>query len=71
MTLFNQLTSLETLDISQNSLSSIPDDLRLPALRVLDCSDNQLQCVKFVKAFRKLRELYFDDNDNISVGISL
>lgn len=69
--LFNNLTSLETLDISQNCLTNIPDTLRLPKLRVLDCSDNQIKCVKFVKAFKKLQELYVEDNDQILVSKNL
>ncbi|KAH3891681.1 leucine-rich repeat and WD repeat-containing protein 1-like [Dreissena polymorpha] len=60
--LFNQLTSLESLDVSQNSLSHIPHNLHLPQLRILDVADNKLTSVDFVKNFRCLTELYIEDN---------
>ncbi|WAR03835.1 LRWD1-like protein [Mya arenaria] len=60
--LFNELSSLECLDISRNSLTCVPDDLHLPSLRILDIADNKLTSVNFVKRFKKLRELYIEDN---------
>ena len=66
-TLFNQLTSLQCLDISQNQLTDIPHDLRLPKLQILDVANNQLQNVNFVKNFKNLREFYIEENPQLKV----
>lgn len=67
--LFNKLKGLKSLDLSQNQLIYIPDDLKLPVLTVLDCTQNCLQSVSFAQNFRKLKELYFDENKQLSVSI--
>ena len=65
------MTSLKTLDVSQNQLTNIPDQLKLPALQALNCAQNLLDSVTFVKNFKRLSELFFDDNENLSVSISV
>ncbi|KAK2181384.1 hypothetical protein NP493_401g04030 [Ridgeia piscesae] len=50
------------LDVSENHLRDIPTDVGLPLLRKLDCSDNQLYSLGFVKQFPRLEELYVEGN---------
>ena len=69
--LFNKLASLKTLDVSQNQLTNIPDQLKLPALQALNCAQNLLDSVTFVKNFKRLSELFFDDNELLSVSTLL
>ncbi|XP_060575717.1 leucine-rich repeat and WD repeat-containing protein 1-like, partial [Ruditapes philippinarum] len=64
---FNQLKGLQTLDLSQNCLTSIPSDLHLPSLQTLDLSYNQLDSVDFVRQFDNLQQLYLGDNDAIKI----
>ena len=65
---FNQLKSIQTLDLSQNCLTGLPCDLHLPSLQTLDLSYNQLESVDFVSQFDKLQQLYLEDNDALKVS---
>ena len=38
---------------------------------MLDCTENYLCCVKFATNFKKLKELYFDDNKLLGVSSSV
>lgn len=65
--IFNKLESIQTIDLSQNCLTQISEDLRIPSLHTLDLSDNQLESINFVKNLGRLEQLYLEDNDAITM----
>uniref|UniRef100_A0A8D0H3D8 Leucine-rich repeat and WD repeat-containing protein 1 n=1 Tax=Sphenodon punctatus TaxID=8508 RepID=A0A8D0H3D8_SPHPU len=60
--LFSRLRHLQELDLSDNLLERLPDNLSLPNLRVLNCSNNQLEDVTSLQQFPLLEELYYENN---------
>ncbi|XP_041096815.1 leucine-rich repeat and WD repeat-containing protein 1 [Polyodon spathula] len=69
-TLLRRLTSLEELDVSGNLLTELPARLPLPALRRLNCTNNQLEEVTSLKQFRMLEELSIEDNLYMTISDS-
>ncbi|KAK1157415.1 leucine-rich repeat and WD repeat-containing protein 1 [Acipenser oxyrinchus oxyrinchus] len=69
-TLLRRLTSLEELDVSGNLLTELPASLPLPALRRLNCANNQLEEVTSLKQFRMLEELSLEDNLYMTISDS-
>lgn len=65
--LLSRLSSLESLDLSKNSLKEFPRNLELPALRSLDLSDNQMEDVTTLEALSGVEELKTEDNLYITV----
>ena len=63
----NRMKGLKSLDISDNEIGIIPAGLSLPNLTVLDCSDNNLFNLEFVKKFPRLHTLHVEGN-NIEVS---
>ena len=68
---FQQMTSLEVLDLSDNQLHDMPCDLGIPQLLKLDVSNNYLSDAEFVVQFPNLLELDIDGNDLEVTIISL
>lgn len=66
--LFSRLRHLQKLDISDNELVKFPNSLTLPELRVLNCSNNQLDDVTTLKQFPKLEELSYENNTDLTVS---
>ncbi|XP_069471068.1 leucine-rich repeat and WD repeat-containing protein 1 isoform X2 [Ambystoma mexicanum] len=66
--LFSQMKNLEELDLSGNLLSDIPDGLKLPSLRVLNCSDNQLEDVTLLENLSAVEELTYDNNLYLTIS---
>ncbi|XP_019400955.1 PREDICTED: leucine-rich repeat and WD repeat-containing protein 1 isoform X2 [Crocodylus porosus] len=64
--LFSRLRHLQKLDISDNELVKFPNSLILPELRVLNCSNNQLDDVTTLKQFPKLEELSYENNTDLT-----
>ena len=64
-----QLTSLEELNLSKNKLSKLElrDHTVLPSLKVLDVSQNQLNCVDELISFPSLESLVLSDNTKLEV----
>lgn len=62
---FTALTALETLDLSNNDLSTFPETLlQLTNLRVLALSENNIQTLPTgIKHLKKLEKLYLDKNE--------
>ncbi|XP_032633911.1 leucine-rich repeat and WD repeat-containing protein 1 isoform X1 [Chelonoidis abingdonii] len=60
--LFSRLRHLQNLDLSDNLLDKLPANLSLPDLRVLNCSNNQLEDVTVLKQFPLLEELNYENN---------
>ena len=69
--LFQCLSRLEVLDVSENHLREIPNNIGLPLLRKLDCDDNQLNSLGFVKQFPQLEELYVEGNGLEVYGLNI
>lgn len=69
MELFNQLTSLTELDLSDNQLTDIPRELTLPKLTILDLAENKLSSVDFVTQFPNLKSLYLKNNTQLKVTV--
>lgn len=67
--LFNQLTSLTELDLSDNQLTDIPRELTLPKLTILDLAENKLSSVDFVTQFPNLKSLYLKNNTQLKVTV--
>ncbi|XP_076130420.1 leucine-rich repeat and WD repeat-containing protein 1 [Alosa pseudoharengus] len=60
--LLSRLTSLEKLDLSGNMLLGMPAGLSLPSLRVLDCSNNDMEDIASLQSLTALEELSLEDN---------
>lgn len=57
-----RLISLEKLDLSGNRLQGMPVGLFLPSLRILDCSNNDIEDITSLQPFTALEELNLEDN---------
>ncbi|XP_070572607.1 leucine-rich repeat and WD repeat-containing protein 1-like [Ptychodera flava] len=53
---------LEQLDLSNNTLDSFPEEMKLNSLRALNFSENRFRCVKFLKQFPNLEEVSAEMN---------
>lgn len=65
--LLSRLQSLEQWNLSGNRLQEFPKNLKLPVLRYLDLSDNQLEDVTTLESLSNLEELKMEDNIYITV----
>uniref|UniRef100_A0A4W4EAD4 Origin recognition complex-associated protein n=1 Tax=Electrophorus electricus TaxID=8005 RepID=A0A4W4EAD4_ELEEL len=63
-----KLSSLEQLDLSGNMLQELPAGLYLPSLRLLDCSNNNMEDVTSLEALDNLEELRVEDNLYLTVN---
>ncbi|XP_043096474.1 leucine-rich repeat and WD repeat-containing protein 1 [Puntigrus tetrazona] len=66
--LLSKLCSLEQLDLSGNLLQEIPRGLSLPSLKILNCSNNDMEDVVSVEALRSIEELRLEDNLYLTVN---
>lgn len=69
MHLLLRLTSLEKLDLSGNRLQGMPVGLSLPSLRILDCSNNDIEDITSLQPFTSLEELNLEDNVYLTVRL--
>lgn len=67
MKLLSRLVSLESLNLSGNRLQEFPRDLKLPLLRFLDMSDNQIEDVTTLEALSGVEELKMENNLYVTV----
>ncbi|KAF7206837.1 leucine-rich repeat and WD repeat-containing protein 1 isoform X3 [Nothobranchius furzeri] len=68
--LLSRLQSLERWDLSGNRLQELPKNLKLPALRYLDLTNNQMEDVTTLESLSSLEELKMDDNFYITISDS-
>ncbi|GAB6030204.1 Leucine-rich repeats and WD repeat domain-containing protein 1, variant 2 [Chamberlinius hualienensis] len=61
--MFSQMSNVEELDISGNCLENIPEVIKLPKIKKLNCARNKFSDVMFVQQFPTLQEVDFSDND--------
>ncbi|XP_077062675.1 leucine-rich repeat and WD repeat-containing protein 1 [Siphateles boraxobius] len=66
--LLSKLCSLEQLDLSGNMLQEIPKGLCLPCLKILNCSNNDMEDVTSLEALRNIEELRLEDNLYLTVN---
>uniref|UniRef100_A0A673GQT8 Leucine-rich repeat and WD repeat-containing protein 1-like n=1 Tax=Sinocyclocheilus rhinocerous TaxID=307959 RepID=A0A673GQT8_9TELE len=66
--LLSKLCSLEQLDLSGNMLQEIPKGLCLPSLKILNCSNNDMEDVVSLEALRNVEELRLEDNLYLTVN---
>ncbi|XP_075878610.1 leucine-rich repeat and WD repeat-containing protein 1 isoform X1 [Nelusetta ayraudi] len=66
--LLSRLVSLESLNLSGNRLQEFPRDLKLPLLRFLDMSDNQIEDVTTLEALSGVEELKMENNLYVTVS---
>ncbi|NP_001086115.1 leucine-rich repeat and WD repeat-containing protein 1 [Xenopus laevis] len=66
--LFSQMVNLDELDISHNTLSDLPGNLRLHNLRILNFADNHVEDVTVLKQFPNLEEVIYEDNIYLTVS---
>lgn len=66
--LLSKLCRLEKLDLSGNMLQKIPKGLRLPCLKILNCSNNDMEDVLSLEALTNLEELRLEDNLYLTVN---
>nr|XP_043904492.1 leucine-rich repeat and WD repeat-containing protein 1 isoform X1 [Solea senegalensis]XP_043904493.1 leucine-rich repeat and WD repeat-containing protein 1 isoform X1 [Solea senegalensis] len=66
--LLSCLQSLERWDLSGNALQELPKNLKLPTLRYLDLSDNQMEDVTTLESLSSLEELKMEENLYITVS---
>ncbi|KAJ8266533.1 hypothetical protein GJAV_G00131530 [Gymnothorax javanicus] len=66
--LLSCLSKLEVLNLSGNHLQELPSGLSLPSLRVLDCSNNDMENVTTLAPLTALEELRLDDNLYLTVS---
>ena len=65
--LLSKLRGLEQLDLSGNMLQELPKGLSLPRLKLLDCSNNDMEDVTTLEALSSLEELRLEDNLYLTV----
>jgi len=68
--LLSKLCSLEQLDLSGNMLQEIPKGLCLPSLKILNCSNNDMEDVTSLEALRNIEELRLEDNLYLTVRMN-
>ena len=68
MSSLSRLTSLESLDLSENTISSISSLSGLTALTDLDLSDNRITDVLRLQGLRNLRRLNLDGNTGLTMA---
>ncbi|RXN22590.1 leucine-rich repeat and WD repeat-containing 1 [Labeo rohita] len=66
--LLSKLCSLEQLDLSGNMLQEIPKGLCLPCLKILNCSNNEMEDVESLEALGNIEELRLEDNFYLTVN---
>uniref|UniRef100_A0A673JDI0 Leucine-rich repeat and WD repeat-containing protein 1 n=1 Tax=Sinocyclocheilus rhinocerous TaxID=307959 RepID=A0A673JDI0_9TELE len=66
--LLSKLCSLEQLDLSGNMLQEIPRGLCLPCLKILNCSNNDMEDVVSLETLRNIEELRLEDNLYLTVN---
>ncbi|XP_026225741.1 leucine-rich repeat and WD repeat-containing protein 1 [Anabas testudineus] len=66
--LLSRLQTLERWDLSKNRLQEFPKNLKLPALRYLDLSDNQIEDVTTLESLSSLEEVKMEDNIYMTVS---
>ncbi|XP_051962618.1 leucine-rich repeat and WD repeat-containing protein 1 [Xyrauchen texanus] len=66
--LLSKLHNLEGLNLSGNMLQEFPRGLRLPCLKTLDCSNNDMEDVVSLEALSNLEELRLEDNLYLTVN---
>ncbi|XP_072550096.1 leucine-rich repeat and WD repeat-containing protein 1 [Salminus brasiliensis] len=66
--LLSKLSSLEQLDLSGNMLQELPRGLSLPCLKLLDCSNNDMEDVTTLEILTNLEELRLEDNLYLTVN---
>ncbi|XP_036436805.1 leucine-rich repeat and WD repeat-containing protein 1 [Colossoma macropomum] len=66
--LLSKLRGLEQLDLSGNMLQELPRGLSLPRLKLLDCSNNDMEDVTTLEALSSLEELRLEDNLYLTVN---
>ncbi|XP_058632464.1 leucine-rich repeat and WD repeat-containing protein 1 isoform X3 [Onychostoma macrolepis] len=66
--LLSKLSNLEQLDLSGNMLQEIPRGLCLPCLKILNCSNNDMEDVVSLEALRNIEELRLEDNLYLTVN---
>lgn len=69
--LLSRLTHLQELDVSNNRLDTLPPDLGLGHLRILDCAHNQLTEVTTLVQFPQLEELVLEGNPFLTISDNL
>ncbi|KAG7483785.1 hypothetical protein MATL_G00042080 [Megalops atlanticus] len=68
VSLLSRLCSLEELDLSGNRLQQLPSGLCLPSLRILNCSDNEMEDVTSLESLSALEDLRLDNNIYLTVS---
>ncbi|XP_005396890.1 PREDICTED: leucine-rich repeat and WD repeat-containing protein 1 [Chinchilla lanigera] len=66
-----RLTQLQELDLSNNELETLPANLGLSHLRILRCTNNQLEDVTALRQFPKLEEVSLEGNPFLTVNDNL
>ncbi|KAJ8342923.1 hypothetical protein SKAU_G00328510 [Synaphobranchus kaupii] len=66
--LLSRLSGLEELDLTGNHFQELPQGLSLPSLRVLNCSNNDMEDVTSLAPLTALEELRLDDNIYLTVS---
>ncbi|KAI4884428.1 hypothetical protein NFI96_032096 [Prochilodus magdalenae] len=66
--LLSKLKGLEQLDLSGNMLQELPRKLALPSLKLLDCSNNDMEDVTSLEDLGSLEELRLEDNLYLTVN---
>ncbi|KAI7813517.1 leucine-rich repeat and WD repeat-containing protein 1 [Triplophysa rosa] len=66
--LLSKLHSLEQLDLSGNMLQEFPKGLCLPCLKILDCSNNEMEDVVSLEGLSNMEELRLEDNIYLTVN---
>ncbi|KAL6463459.1 hypothetical protein MHYP_G00278500 [Metynnis hypsauchen] len=66
--LLSKLRDLEQLDLSSNMLQELPKGLSLPCLKLLNCSNNDMEDVTTLEPLSSLEELLLEDNFYLTVN---
>lgn len=68
--LLSKLHNLEHLDLSGNMLQEFPKGVCLPSLKILDCSNNEMEDVVSLEGLSNMEELRLEDNIYLTVRIT-